>query len=49
MTESIDITEDEELDEPEVYEWTPYCWDDCETCDPTEPWAVDGYDEEEDD
>lgn len=44
MTNSIDITEDEELDEPEVYEWTPHCVDDCELCgchgdcDPDDPW-----------
>lgn len=32
MTNSIDITDDEELDEPELYDWAPICIDDCELC-----------------
>lgn len=47
----LDEVEDEELDEPELYEWTPYCWDDCETCGchglcDGEPWE-DEYDDED--
>lgn len=55
MTESIDILEDEDPDEPELYEWSPACIDDCEMCgchgdcDPEDRWRWANEDEEEDD
>lgn len=43
MTEAIDLTDDEELDEPELFEWEQ----ECTCCDDLDEWYPD--DEEEDD